>query len=119
MADTKKITIADQINELKTLAAEAGRQDLVDFCDERIQKLADKAAKSKEKAAEKKAATDELKDAVAAVLTTELQTPEAIAEILGGDVTKGKVVSRVKVLIEEGFAVKEKTEDKKVAYKLA
>ena len=48
-----------------------------------------------------------------------IDSAKAIAEILGGDVTKGKVVSRVKVLIEEGFAVKEKTEDKKVAYKLA
>ena len=52
----KKITQAERFEELKALAAEAGREDLVEFLDERIEKLADKAAKAKEKAAEKKAA---------------------------------------------------------------
>ncbi len=116
----KKITQAERFEELKTLAAEAGRQDLVEFLDERIEKLADKAAKAKEKAAEKKAATDELKDKVLAALTSELQTPDAIADAIDAeDVTRAKVISRVKVLIDEGLAVKEQNEDKKMCYKLA
>ena len=120
MADTeKKITQTDMFNEIIGLATEAGRDDIVEFCKDRIEKIAAKAEKSKEAREKKKEASDEMRDAIAQVLTTEGQTPEEIANILGGDATKNKVSSRMKALIESGVAVKDKNEDGKVIYKLA
>ena len=90
-----------------------------------LAQLAAKAAKAKEKAAEKKAAADELQEKVASVLTDELQPAEDIAaQIEGEDITKGKVVNRLSKLIEAGVAVKEAvkvegSKTKKMCYKLA
>ena len=82
---------------------------------------ADKAEKAKVKAAEKKAESDGLTDAILATLTGELQTPDAIADAIEGfeDVTRAKVIARMKGLIEAGKAVKEQNADKKMCYKLA
>ena len=83
-----------------------------------------KAAKAKEKAAEKKTAGDALRAEIEALLTDELQTADAITEqVTAEDVTKSKVVSRLSQLVAAGVAVKEqvKTEDgrKLMAYKVA
>jgi hypothetical protein len=83
-----------------------------------------KATKAKEKAAEKKVAGDELRDVIASLLTSELQTADDIvAQIEGDDVTKSKVVARLSQLVSTGAAAKEqiKAADgrKLMAYKLA
>ena len=83
-----------------------------------------KAAKAKEKAAEKKTAGDALRAEIEALLTDEFQTADAITEqVTAEDVTKSKVVSRLSQLVAAGVAVKEqvKTEDgrKLMAYKVA
>ena len=62
--------------------------------------LANKAAKAKAKAAEKKAEGDELRDAVEAVLTDEFQTiADIAAQIEGEDVTVAKVTYRLGALV--------------------
>ena len=99
-------------------------EDLQEYCQTTIEQLDAKAAKAKEKAAEKKAANDELKTTVAGVLTDEFQTADAIVDRIGdAEVTKAKVVNRLAALVKEGVAVKEevKQEDKtkKMMYKLA
>lgn len=83
-----------------------------------------KAAKAKERAAEKKTAGDALRAEIEALLTDEFQTADAITEqVTAEDVTKSKVVSRLSQLVAAGVAVKEqvKTEDgrKLMAYKVA
>ena len=82
-----------------------------------------KAAKAKEKAAEKKTAGDALRAEIEALLTDEFQTADAITEqITAEDVTKSKVVSRLSQLVAAGVAVKEqvKVDDRKLmAYKVA
>lgn len=104
--------------------AEEDAAIVMDFAETELTALATKAAKAKERAAAKKAQADELKDAVAGVLTDEFQTADAIAaEFANPEITKAKVVARLAKLVEAGVAVKDtiKTEDgaKRVAYKLA
>ena len=82
-----------------------------------------KAAKAKERAAEKKTAGDALRAEIEALLTDEFQTADAITEqVTAEDVTKSKVVSRHSQLVAAGVAVKEqvKVDDRKLmAYKVA
>ena len=82
-----------------------------------------KAAKAKERAAEKKTAGDALRAEIEALLTDEFQTADAITEqVTAEDVTKSKVVSRLSQLVAAGVAVKEqvKVDDRKLmAYKVA
>ena len=81
-----------------------------------------KAAKAKERAAEKKTAGDALRAEIEALLTDEFQTADAITEqVTAEDVTKSKVVSRLSQLVAAGVAVKEqiKVDDRKLmGYKL-
>lgn len=98
--------------------------DLQEYCQTTIEQLDAKAAKAKVKAAEKKAANDDLKGLVFGHLTDEFQTAEALVDRIGNvDVTKAKVVNRLAALVKDGVVVKEevKQEDKtkKMMYKLA
>lgn len=81
-----------------------------------------KAAKAKERAAEKKTAGDALRAEIETLLTDEFQTADAITEqVTVEDVTKSKVISRLSQLVAAGVAVKEqvKVDDRKLmAYKL-
>lgn len=97
--------------------------ELIGLCEDEIGMIERKAAKAKERAAAKKAEADVIIDQVQGVLTADLQTVEQIVAAIGDeDVTKGKVVNRMKKLIEAGIAVKDfvKVDKRKVvAYKLA
>lgn len=112
-------------NETVTLEdGEVTVADVKEYCQTTIEQLDAKAAKAKEKAAEKKAANDELKGIVSGLLTDEFQTAETLVDRIGdAEVTKAKVVNRLAALVKEGVAVKEevKQEDKtkKMMYKLA
>lgn len=100
---------------------------VIEFCDKEIAALDAKAAKAKEKAAEKKAVGDALRDVVEQVLTNEYQTiADIAARIEGEDVTVGKVTNRLSALAAAGIAertqltVGEKGAKRKVsAYRLA
>lgn len=66
-----------------------------------------KAEKAKERAAEKKAAGDELRGVIESLLTTEPQTADdLLAQIDGEDLTRAKVISRVAQLVKLGLASK-------------
>lgn len=78
-----------------------------DFATHEIELLDKKAAKAKTSAATKKAAGDELTDAVAAVLTADLQTiADVTAQIENADVTTSKVQYRLNSLVKAGQAEK-------------
>lgn len=86
-----------------------GHDAIVEFCEAEIAALDKKAEKARERAAVKRAETDELKGVVRDLLTDEPQTRDAItAMIEGEDVTVGKVGSRLSALVKDGIAVKEK-----------
>lgn len=98
--------------------------ELIEFIDKQIEAIETKAEKAKEKAAEKKANGDELREVVQSVLTNEYQTIDAIAsQINGEDVTKAKITARLTSLVKAGLATKsdlrnEETGKTQKAYKL-
>ena len=83
-------------------------EEVVAFCNKEIEALEKKAAKAKERAAAQKAEGDELTDAVLAVLTDEFQPVGDIVKALNReDITTHKVSYRLRVLVEDGKAVKD------------
>lgn len=86
--------------------------EVLAFIDKTVEQIDAKAAKAKEKAAEKKTEGDELRITVQAVLTDELQTIDAItAQVEGEDVTKSKVTARLTQLVKADIARKEQVKD--------
>lgn len=85
--------------------------DVVAFCENEVALLDRKALKAKERAAEKRAAGDELTEAVKAALTDELETRDVIAarvaETFGEDASIAKVGYRLVQLAKAGDAVSE------------
>ena len=127
MSEVKKVTKKENYEMLMEIVENSNSEikaELVEFITKQIESIDAKAAKAKEKAAEKRAEGDELRAAVKAVLTNELQTAEMIlAQIEGEELTKAKIVARLTQLVKNGEASKEevKTEEGKkvMAYKLA
>ena len=119
MADKKNRR--DYFEEIKAIVA--GNEDLVAFVDAEIAKIDNRAAKEKEKRAEKRAQGDELTAAVESFIVDNDGpiTAQEIADGLEGeDITKAKVIYRATQLVKAGkiFKVTVKTEDgrKAVAY---
>ena len=111
----EKMTKAMWFEELKelVLASEyANKDEAIEFIDKQLETLAGRAAKAKERAEKNKAEGDELRAAVASVLTVEPQTIDAIvAQIEGEDITKAKVTARLTALVKAGIATKEPVKD--------
>ena len=120
MANIEKITDTMRYEEIKSLLAD--REDIVEFCDRKIGQIVAKAEKAKEKNAEKKAAGDELREAVASVLTNEPQLAEDIlGHLEGEDLTVAKVRARLTQLVNLGLASKAEVkvgDKKRMAYTL-
>ena len=136
----KKITKREMYEAIRDLA-ESGAlrmQDfneeisdaaVVEFFENEIATLDKRAQKTKERAKEKSASTDELTDAVRAAMSTEDFEPIAdiAARIEGEDVTISKITYRLGQLVKNGEAEKTQVEiagsegqkkRKVVAYKL-
>lgn len=120
MANIEKITDTMRYEEIKSLLAD--REDIVEFCDRKIGQIVAKAEKAKEKNAQKKAEGDELREAVAAVLTNEPQLAEDIlGQLEGEDLTVAKVRARLTQLVNLGLASKAEVkvgDKKRMAYTL-
>ena len=99
---TENADITLQVGDVEVTAS-----DIVEYAVKEQESLAKKAAKAKEKAAEKKVEGDELRDAVQAVLTDEYQPiADIAAQIDGEDVTVSKVTYRLTALVKAGIAEK-------------
>lgn len=121
----KKITKKDyfaMVAEIVDNSNAENKDELMEFIEKQVEALDKKAAKAKERAAEKKAEGDALRDKVEAVLTNEVQVIDQIVEAIGDEeVTRNKVVARLTQLVKADIAVKEevKSGSKKVmGYKL-
>ena len=112
-------------NEMYSLIAElcADNADVVAFCEAEKAALAKKAEKAKARAAEKRAAGDELYAAVLECVGSELITAEAILDMIEGeDLTVAKIRARLSQGVKNEVLVKEtvKVDGKnKVHYKKA
>lgn len=125
----KKMTIGQQFEELYTYLVETDAPtDFIEFVDGRISQMTKANARAKElraaKAGEKKNATQSdfyvtLREKLADVLTTELQTGGELLDQIDNMTANGKpylaaqVATALKPLVEDGTIVVEK---KKVAY---
>ena len=130
MENATKITKAMVLAAIKEnvenmeFAGDVTAADVTAYCDKTLEQLANKAAKAKEKAAEKKVEGDELREKIAACLTSEPKDITTILDEVGDEeLTRAKVTARLAQLINLGTATKEvtKTADGKKAtvYKLA
>ena len=112
MKNVERYTKSDKLTDIKAILAQVETTDydvpaLIEFVDGEIAALARKAAKAKEKAAEKKTERDELCEAVYAVLTTEPQTRDQVFEQIDGeDISLAKVGARLTKLVAAGDVVK-------------
>ena len=107
-----KYTKADKLTDIETIlntvdSTEYDIPALIEFVQGERAALARKATKAKETAAAKKLERDELCDAVLAVLTSEPQTRDQIADQIEGDeVSVAKVGARLNKLVAAGDVVK-------------
>ena len=127
---TKKMYYEGLIAYFRGEDVEIENEAFVEFCQDQIADLDKKAAKAKERAAAKKAESDELTDLVHSVLTDEYQTiadiTVAVAETVP-DVSASKITARLTKLFNAGVIEKEQIsvedgEGKKrkcMAYRLA
>ena len=108
----KKITKREMFEAIKT-GCTTGEWtvsdiEIAEFCDNEIALLDKKAIKAKERAAEKRAAGDELTDAVRAALTDEFTViadiAAKVAETYGEDATVARVTYRLTQLVKNGEA---------------
>ena len=77
--------------------------DIITFAEKMIEQLDNKALKAKEKAAEKKAAGDDLTKVIYDALTEDYQTVADIYKVVGSDeVTTSKIVYRLTALCKDG-----------------
>lgn len=100
--------------------------DVLDFIDRQVALLDKRAAASKERAAKKRAASDELTELIYTMIfeAEDFITADDIVEKIGDEeVTKNKVTARVSKLVKAGRVAKEqvKLEDgkKRMAYRIA
>lgn len=125
--EEKKLTKKELYGMAKEIVENSnaeGKDILIEFIDRQVEILENKAVKSKERAAEKRAAGDELRGNIKSVLTNEYQTADEITSLIGDEtVTKAKVIARLSQLVKLGEAEKTdvKTEDNRTvkAYRLA
>ena len=87
-------------------------EEVIAFIDKTVEQIENKAAKAKEKAAEKRNEGDELFNTVVGALTGELQTIDEITEAVvaaTGDeeITKSKVTARLTKAVNADMARKE------------
>ena len=125
--EEKKLTKKDYYSLIKDVleATESEAKDeLLAFVEKQVEMIENKAEKAKARAAEKRAAGDELRGVIKSVLTDEFQTADAItSQIDGEDVTRAKVIARLGQLVKNGEAEKTdvKTDDNRTvkAYRIA
>lgn len=116
MANTVKVTKKDNFTKIIDLlngALDFGYNPdedvdaVIAFCEKEIATLDKRSAKAKETAAAKKAASDELYDAVAAVLPADFTAIDDITALVDfPEVTRNKVANRLSKLAAAGAAEK-------------
>lgn len=123
MAEIKRTT-AMKLTEWMEMYAD--NAEFVEYATNELAKLDKKNAKARERAAEKRAIGDGLQATVLSVITDAPQTRDDILAAIGdetGELTVGKIQSKLNNLVEAGSVAKckVKTEDgkTKTAYTLA
>jgi predicted nucleic acid-binding Zn-ribbon protein len=109
----EKITKRDYFTKIAEIIETAevdaeDKENILAWIDAQVDQLDARARKAAERAAAKRAASDEMTEAIADVLTDEPQTVEDIVAQLDDETyTKAKVIARLSKLIGAGRAAKE------------
>ena len=120
----KKITKVEKLNMIMEVLIEVeGTEMLVEFVDEQIEQIQAKAEKAKQRAAEKKAEGDALRNTIQALMTNEWQSIDDIFnQIEDEEVTRSKITARLTQLIKaeviEKESQKSETGNKQMVYRL-
>lgn len=117
------MTKTEMFETLKNVVADSdleNKVEIVEMLDASIAQLANRAAKSRERAAAKRAETDEMRAAILATLTTDPQSVEDILAKVANypEITKAKVVSRLTTLVNDGYALKDVAKDEETKKKV-
>jgi hypothetical protein len=117
---TNKKTQKDYFNEIIELAAENGRDDLVAFCEDRIEKLSRKSGSKKptKTQVENEGLKDVIKDAMATLGKASTVTEIQAVDITLGDLTNQRVSALLRQMVNDGKVVKT-IEGKKSLFSLA
>ena len=108
---TKKEFYERMIEVLEGIDNLEDKEELINFNQKQLDLTNNKAERAKERAAEKRAEGDELRNTIKSVLTNEFQTVDEIFEKVEKEgVTRAKVISRIGQLVKNGDA--DKTEVK-------
>lgn len=125
-----KVTKRDYFNAIRVMVENSDAvgeytvEEVLDFIDKQVAQLDAKAVKAKEKAVEKKAEGDELREKVFELVNSDWQTADDLTEALGDEeVSRAKIVARLTQLEKAGRIVKAtaKMDDgkKRMVYRLA
>lgn len=126
----KKITKVEKLNMIRDILAGDGNTEvteeatmLIAFVDEQIEQIQSKAEKAKQRAAEKKAEGDALRNTIQALMTNEWQSIDDIFnQIEDEEVTRSKITARLTQLIKAGVIEKDsqksETGNKQMVYRL-
>ena len=109
-----KVKYFQEIADLVAASDAENKDELVTFVEGQIEKLNEAAKKAAKRRAEKAEAPDEILIAVENAITTEPKTAQQIADEIGGEVTKAKVVARITKLGDKVVKQVTKTENGKV-----
>lgn len=117
---SEKITEREMFEAIKEIAEAVERNDIVDFCEKKMEQLRVKAEKARERAESKKV-EDPIYDAAKACLTADFQLPEQILEQIKDieELSVPKVRARLTKLVKEGYATKDEIDvdgKKRMAY---
>ena len=94
----KKVTKIEYFTQIADVVAASDvedKDDLIVFINGQIEKLNAAAAKAAERRAKKAEEPDEILIAVENAITDEPKTAQQIADEIGGEVTKNKVIARI------------------------
>lgn len=126
----KKITKVEKLTMIRDILAGDGYTEvteeaimLIDFVDEQIEQIQAKAEKAKQRAAEKRAEGDALRNTIQSLMTNEWQSiDEIFNQIEDEEVTRSKITARLTQLIKAGVIEKDsqksETGNKQMVYRL-
>ena len=121
-----KVTKMEKYEVIRTIIEGSGHEDedmLLEFIDGEMKILENRAAKAKERQANRKAEGDELRTQVLGFITDEYQNADQItAQFENEDITIAKVRARLNQLVELGDVEKDYIKDgsrKVMGYRLA
>lgn len=126
----KKITKVEKLTMIRDILAGDGYTEvteeaimLIDFVDEQIEQIQSKAEKAKQRAAEKRAEGDALRNTIQSLMTNEWQSiDEIFNQIEDEEVTRSKITARLTQLIKAGVIEKDsqksETGNKQMVYRL-